>query len=84
MPFKALIIFSSALVLGCAAQPNYTPSGRTDLVNADGHVFGYEERIAGGSILRNLSGKVIGERWVDMRNRGSNPGNGGIAIVYLQ
>ena len=79
---KIAILAASVLAFGCAMQPAY--QGRTSLTNADGHVVGYEERVAGGSILRNLNGKVIGERWVDMRSRGSNPGNGGIAIVYQQ
>lgn len=51
--------------------------------NEQGEVVGYEERIPGGSILRNVNGKAIGERWVDIRSRGSNPGNSGLAIVFL-
>ncbi|HLX79255.1 MAG TPA: hypothetical protein VKS43_01595 [Burkholderiales bacterium] len=52
--------------------------------NEQGELVGYEERIAGGSILRDFNGKVVGERWVDMRSRGSNPRNKGLAVVFLQ
>ena len=81
---KIAILAASVLAFGCAMQPAFHQIGRTSVINADGYVVGYEERVAGGSILRNLDGKVIGERWLDMRSRGSNPGNSGIAIVYLQ
>lgn len=50
-------------------------------VNERGELLGYEERVAGGALLRNLQGEVVGERWTDMRSRGSNPGNGGLDVV---
>ncbi len=53
-------------------------------VNERGETVGYEERIVGGAVLRNLDGRAIGERWVDMRSRGSNPASGGLAIVFPQ
>jgi hypothetical protein len=53
-------------------------------INKQGEVVGYEERVPGGSILRDVHGRAIGERWVDMRSRGSNPGNSGLAIIFLQ
>jgi hypothetical protein len=52
--------------------------------NEQGELAGYEEPVAGGSILRDFNGKAVGERWVDMRSRGSNPGNKGLAVVFLQ
>ena len=50
-------------------------------VNSRGEVVGYEERVRGGSVLRDLNGKKIGGRFVDVRSRGSNPGNSGLMIV---
>jgi hypothetical protein len=53
-------------------------------INGQGETVGYEERVVGGAVLRNLDGRAVGERWVDMRSRGSNPANDGLAIVYPQ
>lgn len=39
--------------------PRYSDSGR---------VIGYEERVRGGSILRDLNGKKIGGSWRDVRS----------------
>ena len=50
-------------------------------VNTRGDVVGYEERVRGGSVLRDLSGKKIGGRFVDVRSRGTNPQNAGLMIV---
>ena len=44
--------------------------------------MGYEERVAGGAVLLDVRGRAVGERWEDMRSRGSNPGNSGLAIMY--
>jgi len=33
-----------------------------------GQVIGYEERVRGGSILRDLNGRKIGGRWLDVRS----------------
>ncbi|HEY8069133.1 MAG TPA: hypothetical protein VIF38_09605 [Burkholderiales bacterium] len=52
--------------------------------NEQGEVVGYDERITGGFILRDFNGKAIGERWMDMRSRASNPGNKGLSVVFLQ
>ena len=49
--------------------------------NDRGRIIGYEERVRGGSVLRDLNGKKIGGRFVDVRSRGSNPGNSGLMIV---
>jgi len=50
-------------------------------VNTRGEVVGYEERVRGGSVLRDLNGKKIGGRFVDVRSRGTNPQNAGLMIV---
>ena len=46
-----------------------------------GEIIGYEERVRGGSVLRDLSGKRIGGRFVDARSRGTNPQSRGLLIV---
>lgn len=46
-----------------------------------GKVVGYEERVPGGSILRNLQGRRVGGRFVDLRSQGTNPGNRGLTII---
>ena len=54
-------------------------------VDERGEVIGYEELVRGGSVLRDLNGRRIGGRWVDLRSRLSNPGNKGLTIlVYSQ
>ena len=47
----------------------------------DGKVVGYEELVPGGSILRNLRGRKVGGRFVDLRSQGTNPGNRGLTII---
>jgi len=47
----------------------------------NGELVGYEERIRGGSVLRDLNGKRIGGRLVDSRSRGTNPQSKGLLIV---
>ena len=51
------------------------------LVGERGEIVGYEERVRGGTVLRDLNGKRIGARWLDVRSRGSNPQNKGLLIV---
>ena len=46
-----------------------------------GEIVGYEERVRGGTVLRDLNGKRIGARWLDVRSRGSNPQNKGLLIM---
>lgn len=46
-----------------------------------GRVVGYEERVRGGAVLLDLHGRRIGKRFVDLRSRGTNPGNRGLTIV---
>jgi hypothetical protein len=52
--------------------------------NAEGQIVGYEERTRSGSIIRDLQGNVIGGRWKDLRSRGTNMHNEGIAVVFVQ
>ncbi len=47
-----------------------------------GSVVAYEERVKGGAVLRDLNGKRIGSRYVDLRSRGSNAHNSGLTIVF--
>ena len=47
----------------------------------DGKVVGYEERIRGGTVLRSLEGRKVGRRFIDLRSRGTNPGNKGLMII---
>ena len=49
----------------------------------NGVVVGYEEPVKGGSILRDLNGKAIGNRFVDLRSRGTNQQNQGLTIVFI-
>jgi len=49
--------------------------------NRQGEIVGYEERVRGGTVLRDLNGKRIGGRWVDVRGRGNNPQSKGLLIV---
>ena len=48
-----------------------------------GAVVAYEERIKGGVVLRDLNGKRIGSRYVDLRSRGSNARNSGLTFVFV-
>jgi hypothetical protein len=46
-----------------------------------GEIVGYEEKVRGGSVLRDVNGKRIGARFVDARSRGTNPQSRGLLIV---
>jgi len=50
----------------------------------EGRLVGYEERVRGGSILRDLRGKAIGNRFVDLRSRATNQQNRGLTVVFVQ
>lgn len=52
-------------------------------LNERGRIAGYEERVRGGTVLRDLHGKKIGARIVDLRSRGTNPHNKGLTIVVV-
>jgi hypothetical protein len=47
-----------------------------------GELIGYEETMGEGAVLRDLDGRRIGVRQVDLRSRGSNPGNTGITTLF--
>jgi hypothetical protein len=49
--------------------------------NSRGELVGYEERVRGGTVLLDLNGRRIGNRWVDVRSRGNNPQSKGLLIV---
>jgi hypothetical protein len=49
---------------------------------AKGEVIGYEETMGDNAVLRDLDGRRIGTRQVDLRSRGSNPGNPGITTLF--
>src|SRR5262245_23234969 len=46
-----------------------------------GVLVGYEEKIRGGVQLRDLNGRRIGTRFVDVRSRGNNPNSKGLTII---
>jgi hypothetical protein len=49
----------------------------------NGVVVGYEEPVKGGIILRDLNGKAIGNRFVDLRSRGTNQQNRGLTVMFI-
>jgi hypothetical protein len=50
-----------------------------------GALVGYQERIPGGLVLRDLNGRRIGSRYVDLRSRVTNAHSKGLTIlVYSQ
>ena len=49
--------------------------------SARGEIIGYEERVRGGTVLRDVNGKRIGGRWLDVRGRATNPQSKGLLIV---
>ena len=49
-----------------------------------GKVVAYEERVKGGAVLRDLSGKRIGTRYADLRSRGTNARNQGLTIEEIR
>ena len=46
-----------------------------------GNLVGYEEKAKSGSIIRDLEGRIIGGRFVDLRSRGTNARSRGLMIV---
>lgn len=46
-----------------------------------GMLVGYEEKVRGGTVLRDLNGRRIGTRWVDHRTRANNPHSRGLTII---
>lgn len=55
----------------------------TPRVDSSGSIVGYEEAIKGGTVvLRDLDGRRIGGRYIDLRSRATNPNNKGLTIVF--
>jgi hypothetical protein len=50
-------------------------------VGERGEIIGFEERMPGGAVLRDLYGKRIGTRWIDARTRANNPHSKGLVIM---
>jgi hypothetical protein len=46
-----------------------------------GILVGYEEKIRGGTVLRDLNGRRIGTRFADVRTRANNPNSRGLTII---
>jgi len=46
-----------------------------------GVLVGYEEKIRGGTVLRDLNGRRIGTRFIDVRSRANNPNGKGLTII---
>ncbi|HEY5899293.1 MAG TPA: hypothetical protein VIV54_17125 [Burkholderiales bacterium] len=42
-------------------------------IDANGNVVGYEEQADSGMILRDLNGRRVGLRYIDLRSRDTNP-----------
>ena len=51
------------------------------MLDESGAVVGYEEKAAGGSIIRDRDGNIIGGRFADLRSRGTNSRSRGLLIV---
>lgn len=53
----------------------------TPILNDAGDVIAYEEQSRSGAIIRDLEGRAIGSRFVDMRSRNTNWRSKGVTIV---
>lgn len=80
MTSRLAILAVSILVAGCANDPGFGTAQRETLVDSSGRVTGYQQRIEGRTIMFDTQGNRTGERWLDNRNDGANPGNKGIAV----
>ena len=76
-----LTVAAAILVTGCAAGPQSEADHRGGMADSFGNVMGHEEHIGGRTRLFDPNGNPVGERWVDLRNEGTNPGNKGISVV---
>ncbi|MBI4088601.1 hypothetical protein HY415_00730 [Candidatus Kaiserbacteria bacterium] len=56
----------------------YTPR-----LSDEGTVIGYEERTRNGAIIRDLAGTPVGNRFKDLRSRGTNPDSTGVTVVFV-
>lgn len=52
------------------------------LVDSDGKLLGYEQRLKDGSIVRDVDGRPMGARYIDLRSRGTNPHSSGLLLLY--
>ena len=52
------------------------------LVDSDGRLIGYEQRLKDGSIVRDVDGRPMGARYLDLRSRGTNPRSTGLLVIY--
>lgn len=52
------------------------------LLDPDGKLVGYEQRLKDGSIVRDVDGRPIGVRYVDLRGRATNARAGGLLLLY--
>ena len=77
---KAAILAVAIIAAGCATDSGFETGRRENLVDASGRVVGYQQRIEGRTIMFDTQGNRTGERWLDNRNDGANPGNKGIAV----
>jgi hypothetical protein len=50
-------------------------------LDARGQVIGYEEPGRSDTILRDIRGKRVGARFIDLRSSAGNPGNKGLTIL---
>ena len=76
-----LAVGVAILASGCATDAKVEAARRQPTYDAAGVIIGYEERIAGRTILFDKNGKPVGERWQDLRNDGTNPGNSGVSVI---
>ena len=81
MKSSVLILAAAIFAAGCVSNPGTETTQRETLVDASGRVTGYQERIDGRMIMFDAQGNRTGERWLDNRNDGANPGNKGIAVT---
>ena len=81
MKTRLLLAAAAIFAAGCANDPGISMAQRETLVDASGRVTGYQERIDGRMIMFDAQGNRTGERWLDNRNDGANPGNKGIAVT---
>ena len=48
-----------------------------------GDVVGYEESVPGGAVLRDLDGRRVGVRQIDLRSRGTNQQSPGVTTIFV-
>ena len=53
----------------------------TPIHNDVGDLIGYEEQTQDGALIRDLNGRQVGARFVDMRSRSTNARNKGVTVI---